>query len=128
MTFIKVTKNFGDCILVRKESIKTIEDDFGLKRIITFNDGETLEVEEDLDELMELLINKWGLLQVLIFFRIKNTSSYRTNRPFREEVRPMVKGYFIHSGYMGWVELYQTYMLFASESDYYEYLSDDLED
>ena len=40
----------------------------------------------------------------------------------------MVKGYFIHSGYMGWMELYQRYMLFASESDYYEYLSDDLED
>lgn len=40
----------------------------------------------------------------------------------------MVKGYFVQSGYMGWVPLYQTYMLFASESDYYEFLSDDLED
>lgn len=55
MTFIKVTKNFGDCILVGKESIKAVEDDFGLKRIITFIDGDTLEVEEELDELLELL-------------------------------------------------------------------------
>ena len=32
----------------------------------------------------------------------------------------MIKGYYISSGYMGYVE--GKYILFASESEYYEYM------
>jgi hypothetical protein len=34
------------------------------------------------------------------------------------------KGYFVPDGYMGWVEWLDRYMLFASESDYLEYVTD----
>ena len=35
------------------------------------------------------------------------------------------KGYLIASGYMGWVPWYNTYMLFATENEYYEYVRGD---
>lgn len=35
-----------------------------------------------------------------------------------------MKGYFVSNGYMGWVKWLNDYMLFASESDYKEYLTD----
>lgn len=34
----------------------------------------------------------------------------------------MVKGYNVHSGYMGWVEKLKKYILFSCELDYIEYL------
>ena len=34
----------------------------------------------------------------------------------------MLKGYPVPSGYMGWVERFNKYMLFASERDYREYV------
>ena len=34
----------------------------------------------------------------------------------------IVKGYTNNVGYMGWVDEYGDYMLFSSESDYYDYL------
>lgn len=34
----------------------------------------------------------------------------------------MLKGYYVPSGYMGWIGT--RYMLFASESDYLEYMRD----
>ena len=37
----------------------------------------------------------------------------------------MVKGYNVHSGYMGWVEKLKKYILFASELDYIEYLMEE---
>ena len=37
------------------------------------------------------------------------------------------KGYPIASGYMGWVPWYSTYMLFATEQEYYEYVEGDTE-
>ena len=33
-----------------------------------------------------------------------------------------LKGYYTHSGYMGWIG--KKYMLFASEADYKEYMRD----
>lgn len=33
-----------------------------------------------------------------------------------------MKGYYVNSGYMGYVNGY--YMLFASESEYYDYISE----
>ena len=39
----------------------------------------------------------------------------------------MVIGYNVHSGYMGWVPRLKSYMLFASERDYIEYLIDEEE-
>lgn len=35
----------------------------------------------------------------------------------------MIKGYFTSSGYMGYVPSINNYMLFASESDYIEYIT-----
>lgn len=35
----------------------------------------------------------------------------------------MLKGYYVDSGYMGWIEAKGRYMLFASESDYREWVS-----
>ncbi len=35
-----------------------------------------------------------------------------------------VKGYAVHDGYMGYVEVYHKYMLFASEGDYLDYIED----
>lgn len=37
-----------------------------------------------------------------------------------EKVKPI--GYYIASGYMGWVPWYRIYMLFATEQEYLEYL------
>lgn len=34
------------------------------------------------------------------------------------------KGYFTKAGYMGWIESENRYMLFASESDYLDYVRD----
>lgn len=34
----------------------------------------------------------------------------------------MLKGYNVSSGYMGWIEELNKYMLFASERDYIEYV------
>ena len=39
----------------------------------------------------------------------------------------MVKGYNVHSGYMGWVEKLKKYILFSCELDYIEYLIDEEE-
>lgn len=39
----------------------------------------------------------------------------------------MLKGYYLAYSYMGWVQLYQKYMAFASEADYCEYVTE-LED
>lgn len=36
----------------------------------------------------------------------------------------MPKGYYIDCGYLGWVEVYHRYVLFASEADYLEYISE----
>ena len=36
----------------------------------------------------------------------------------------IIKGYFVSNGYMGWVEWLGDYILFASQSDYYDYLID----
>ena len=34
------------------------------------------------------------------------------------------KGYPIATGYMGWIPWYNTYMLFATEQEYYDYVDD----
>ena len=36
-----------------------------------------------------------------------------------------VKGYLVGSGYFGWVEQQHKYMLFATEKEYHEYISED---
>ena len=36
-----------------------------------------------------------------------------------------VKGYTVPSGYMGWVDKLKKYVLFASESDYREYIEEE---
>lgn len=33
------------------------------------------------------------------------------------------KGYYIGTGYMGWVPWYNRYMLFATENEYLEYIN-----
>lgn len=35
------------------------------------------------------------------------------------------KGYYIATGYMGWVPWYGCYMLFCTEKEYYEYVEED---
>lgn len=45
-----------------------------------------------------------------------------TQRALRKEAKPMT-GYFTPVGYMGLVD--GEYMLFATELDYYEYMTDD---
>lgn len=37
-----------------------------------------------------------------------------------------VKGYVVPSGFMGWVEFYKRYILFATEREYYEYIEEDI--
>ena len=37
-------------------------------------------------------------------------------------MKPKLKGYYVPDGYKGWVG--NRYMLFASESDYYEWMED----
>lgn len=34
----------------------------------------------------------------------------------------MLKGYYVGSGYMGWIEMENRYQLFASEVDYVDYI------
>ena len=34
------------------------------------------------------------------------------------------RGYFTHSGYMGFIPATQEYRLFATETEYHEYLND----
>lgn len=34
------------------------------------------------------------------------------------------KGYYIGTGYMGWVPWYNKYILFATEEEYYEYFKE----
>lgn len=36
----------------------------------------------------------------------------------------MAKGYFTNAGFYGWVDSMNRYLLFASESDYYSYISE----
>lgn len=36
----------------------------------------------------------------------------------------MLKGYYLAYSYMGWIQLYQKYMPFASETDYREYVAE----
>lgn len=36
----------------------------------------------------------------------------------------MLKGYYVPAGYMGWIG--NSWMLFATEQDYYEYMAKDL--
>lgn len=36
----------------------------------------------------------------------------------------MLKGYYVGSGYMGWIENENRYQLFASEADYEDYISE----
>lgn len=36
----------------------------------------------------------------------------------------MKRGYFVASGYMGFISLTQEYQLFASESDYHDYVAE----
>lgn len=38
---------------------------------------------------------------------------------------PVVKGYFTDSVYMGYVAEKKTYIMFASESEYYDYINRD---
>lgn len=42
----------------------------------------------------------------------------------KEGVDMVIKGYWNHVGYMGWVEYIGDYMLFSCESDYIEYLKE----
>lgn len=34
----------------------------------------------------------------------------------------MIKGYLVDTGYMGWVDLYSRYILFATEGEYLDYI------
>ena len=34
------------------------------------------------------------------------------------------KGYYIGTGYMGWVPWYNNYILFATEEEYYDYINE----
>lgn len=36
----------------------------------------------------------------------------------------VAKGYYVACGYMGYVAVYNKYMLFASEADYLEFISE----
>lgn len=40
----------------------------------------------------------------------------------------MTKGYFVASGYMGWIESEHRFMLFATEADYLDYISENDEE
>lgn len=33
-----------------------------------------------------------------------------------------IKGYLVDTGYMGWVDLYNRYILFATEGEYLDYI------
>lgn len=35
-----------------------------------------------------------------------------------------MKGYFVGTGYMGWVPAFGRYLLFATETDYKEYMEE----
>lgn len=39
----------------------------------------------------------------------------------------IIKGYYIASGFMGWVPWFNQYMLFETESEYYNYIRNDEE-
>ena len=49
-------------------------------------------------------------------------SNEATVKDFRKAAVNFMKGYFVTDGYMGLVD--GKYILFASESDYYEYMND----
>jgi len=58
---------------------------------------------------------------VEILDKLKESPLFQ-QRAFRKEAQPM-QGYYTSVGYMGLVN--GEYMLFATDTDYYEYMTDD---